>query len=160
VVLDAAHNLASIAALIETLDESFAPRRRGLIFGASSDKDVRGMVGLVAPRFDDVIFTRYLNNPRGVPPEKLAQLAGGSPRPATLCPSPVAAWEAAAQLVGPDDLLCITGSFFLAAEMRAAMARRPLAGDRARSQAPPEGETAPAITASGQEMPSTAPILR
>ncbi len=157
VVLDAAHNLASIAALAETLDESFAPRRRVLIFGASSDKDVRGMLALVTPRFDEVIFTRYVNNPRGVPPEELARLAPNLARAATVCADPSEAWDAAGRLLLPGDLLCITGSFFLAAEMRAEMARRPLAADPA---VPPVRGTAPASIASEKELPSETPILR
>src|SRR6202044_30012 len=32
VVIDASHNLASVAALVETLDESFSPARRTLVF--------------------------------------------------------------------------------------------------------------------------------
>jgi hypothetical protein len=158
VVLDAAHNLASIAALIETLEESFAPRRRVLVFGASSDKDVRGMLALVTPRFDQVIFTRYVNNPRGVPPEKLAQWAPALPPDHLLCADPAAAWDAAKRLVGPDDLLCITGSFFLAAEMRAEMARRPLAMEASPAKAPPE-PTAPASIAAEQEISAEATIF-
>ena len=131
VVLDAAHNLASIRALVATLDETFTSRRRVLVFGASSDKDVRGMLAVVAPRFDQVIFTRYVHNPRAVPPEELAQLAAGLPVPPMLCESPAAAWDAARLAIAPDDLLCITGSFFLAAEMRTEMQARPLAGQSA-----------------------------
>ena len=44
VVLDAAHNGASIAALIETLDESFSVGRRLLVFGTTQEKDLRGML--------------------------------------------------------------------------------------------------------------------
>ena len=44
VVLDAAHNVASIRALVETLEESFSAARRLLIFATTHDKDVRGML--------------------------------------------------------------------------------------------------------------------
>ena len=74
-VLDAAHNGASIAALVETLDESFSARRRLLVFATTQEKDLRGMLRQLAGRFDHVIFTRYANNPRGVPPEELQALA-------------------------------------------------------------------------------------
>jgi dihydrofolate synthase/folylpolyglutamate synthase len=160
IVLDAAHNLASIAALIETLGEAFAPRRRVLVFGASSDKDVRGMLSLVAPRFDHIIFTRYVNNPRAVPPEELPRLAAQRPASATVCPHPAAAWEAARSLVTPDDLLCITGSFFLAAEMRAEMTRWLLAA--APASPSPETTIAPTVPASTPADKGTsaqAPIL-
>ena len=63
VVIDAAHNAASVAALLEVLDESFSARRRWLIFGTTQEKDLRGMIGLLLGRFDQVVFTRYANNP-------------------------------------------------------------------------------------------------
>ena len=75
VVLDAAHNAASVAALVEVLAESFVARRRWLVFATTQEKDVRGMLERLRGRFDEVIFTRYLNNPRGVPPEELQALA-------------------------------------------------------------------------------------
>jgi dihydrofolate synthase/folylpolyglutamate synthase len=125
-ILDAAHNLASIQALVETLEESFAARRRVLVFGASGDKDVRGMLKTILPHFNEVIFTRFVNNPRGVPAEELVRLAAPLAPNCTVRGDPAAAWDAALRLVGPDDLLCITGSFFLAAEMRAQMKLRPL----------------------------------
>ncbi len=75
VVLDAAHNVASIAALVEVLDESFSAARRLLIFATTQEKDHRGMLQQLLGRFDHVIFTRYSNNPRSVPPEELLGLA-------------------------------------------------------------------------------------
>ena len=57
VVLDAAHNTASIEALIATLGESFRPSRRWLVFATSQDKDSRGMLQLLLPCFDEVFLT-------------------------------------------------------------------------------------------------------
>ncbi len=154
VVLDAAHNAASVAALVEVLAESFAARRRWLIFATTQEKDLRGMLEWLLGRFDEVIFTRYLNNPRGVPPDELQALAAelgsaglpveegtgaapGSPRPqagegpgvrgagAAIAPTPSEAWDLVHRLATPDDLICVTGSFFIAAEMRRQLAARP-----------------------------------
>src|SRR5205814_701146 len=69
VVLDCAHNIASAQALVETLQASFPPARRLLIFAASNDKDVPGMFRVLAPHFGHAFLTRYGNNPRSVPPE-------------------------------------------------------------------------------------------
>ncbi len=85
VVLDAAHNAASIAALVETLDESFSVGRRLLVFATTQEKDLRGMLQRLLGRFDHVIFTRYLNNPRGVPPEELQALAAELRRRVRAC---------------------------------------------------------------------------
>jgi dihydrofolate synthase / folylpolyglutamate synthase len=141
VVLDAAHNAASIEALIDVLDESFSARRRWLLFATTQEKDLRGMLERLLGRFDEVIFTRYLSNPRSVPPEQLQALATelDSPLPQAgeesgvrataiqIAPTPAEAWDAVRRLAGPDDLICITGSFFFAAEMRRQIAARPFA---------------------------------
>lgn len=126
IVLDAAHNVASAAALLETIDESFAARRRILVFASTKDKDLRGMLARLLPRFEHVIFTRYLNNPRFVPPEDLAELAHELGTGCQIARDPAAAWDDVRQLAQPDDLVCITGSFFIAAEMRDEIDRRPL----------------------------------
>jgi dihydrofolate synthase / folylpolyglutamate synthase len=119
IVIDAAHNVASVQSLLETLDESFAARRRILVFAPTQDKDVRGMLKRLLPRFEQVILTRYSNNPRAMNIAELESLvAEMSPIARSSCPNPAAAVERALQLASPDHLVCITGSFFLAAEAR------------------------------------------
>jgi dihydrofolate synthase/folylpolyglutamate synthase len=120
VVIDTAHNLASTDALIDVLDESFSVRRRLLVFATTHDKDARGMLGRLLPKFDQVVLTRYLSNPRAVPPDELAAMAAElSRRPCRVSPDPADAWQQVCALAGADDLICVTGSFFLAAEIRA-----------------------------------------
>ena len=127
VVLDAAHNTASIEALITALDESFAPRKRWLVFATTQEKDVGGMVRLLLPKFDRVIFTRYTQNPRGVPVEELTAIAEStSHRNWQAAADPQAAWDAIHALgPSPEDLICISGSFFIAAQMRKIFEARP-----------------------------------
>ncbi|MGA2256397.1 MAG: Mur ligase family protein [Thermoguttaceae bacterium] len=118
VVLDAAHNVASVEALVETLRESFFAARRLLIFATTQDKDVRGMLACLLDHFDDVYFTRYSKNSRAVPPEELQQVAEGlTGRRWPAFADSAAAWKAARESAMANDLVCITGSFFLAAEM-------------------------------------------
>jgi len=119
VIIDAAHNVASIAALVATLEESWAVRRRHLLFATTRDKDLRGMLELLLPRFDDVILTRYAKSPRAVPPEELQTLA----RELTGRDYPIeqdsgVAWRTLLERTAEEDLICATGSFFLAAEIR------------------------------------------
>ncbi len=119
VVVDAAHNPASIEALIQTLQESFSPRRSILVFATTQEKDVAGMLRRLVGRFDRIVLTRYLNNPRAVPPEQLATIARSiSPQHLPVYDRPDDAWRAARRLAGPDDLICVTGSFFIASELR------------------------------------------
>ena len=119
VVLDCAHNVASALAVVETLRSSFPQGRRLLVFAGSSDKDLAGMFRVLAPHFARAWLTRYTNNPRSVAPEQLAALwqAAGDV-PFTACINPVEAWHAARAEANPEDVICVTGSVFLAGELR------------------------------------------
>jgi dihydrofolate synthase/folylpolyglutamate synthase len=127
VIVDTAHNVASIEALLDALEVLPASARRILIFAASRDKDVAGMLAQLLPRFDQVVLTRFLNNPRATPPDELYALAlrvqsnqfQVAPAQLGLAATPWEAWTCCQQSATADDLVCITGSFFLAAEMGA-----------------------------------------
>lgn len=126
IVLDAAHNLASIEALVRVLEESFSVARRWLIFATTQEKDLRGMLQRVLTWFDHVVFTRYLSNPRAVPPEDLEALANElTGRRYTIYSEPGEALGAIRRRAEAEDLICITGSFFIAAEMRRRLANEP-----------------------------------
>jgi dihydrofolate synthase/folylpolyglutamate synthase len=128
VIIDAAHNAASVSALLATLDESFTARRRILVFATTRDKDVHGMLPMLLARFDQVILTRYTSNPRGVPLEELETVAAMTGAcNYRLANTPKEAWAAAAELATPEDLVCVAGSFYIAGEMRREIAERPLA---------------------------------
>lgn len=119
VVIDSAHNGASATALVETLKESFAARRRVLVFGASRDKDVPEMLSRLLPEFETVVLTQYRDNPRALPVDDLERIARNTfAGPMHRADDPPAAWRLARQLASVEDLICITGSFFLAAELR------------------------------------------
>jgi len=125
VILDSAHNVASVEALTHTIAESFSAARRVLVFGTTQDKDIAGMLACLLRFFDEVVFTQYSNNPRAVPAEQLraaAQAITGRQYP--VYPRPEQAWHFARSAAGPDDLICITGSFYLAGQMRAIIGGR------------------------------------
>src|SRR5262249_39099453 len=116
---------ASAQALIDTLHASFPGERTGrrfLIFAGNRDKDLAGMLHLLAGHFHHVFLTRFNNNPRCVPPERLAELALQL-LPCNLRPSSEAAWLEAQAAAGPGDLICVTGSVFLAGELRPILVR-------------------------------------
>ena len=86
VVADGAHNRDSAQKLAATLREYFPGRRVTLIFGASSDKDVTGMLEELLPAVQSVIFTQAVH-PRAQDPEALLPLAQQASRPAQVVPS-------------------------------------------------------------------------
>lgn len=124
VVLDGSHNVASIAALCRTLDESFDAARRTLIFGGARDKDLRGMLEILLPRFERSIFTSSRHSPRAVPEHELLTIARDIQPGGLFETAPIdGVWDQASRGSRPDDLYCLCGSFYLAAELRGQVTR-------------------------------------
>ena len=130
VVLDVAHNVASAQALTEVLESSFGDRQRTLLLAVSKDKDVAGIVRTLLPHFQRVVLTAYQDNPRAVPvPELRALVEQQFPNQSTKAGTfelleatlPLDAWHLAKSQTPQDQLICITGSFFIAAELRASL---------------------------------------
>jgi dihydrofolate synthase/folylpolyglutamate synthase len=119
VVVDGAHNDDSAEKLAAALPAVFSYRRLILVLGVSADKDLDAIAAALVPAAAAVIVTRS-SHPRSAAPEALAAavrpyLAGTL----TLTSDVDAALEGALALAGPDDLVCITGSLFVAAAARA-----------------------------------------
>jgi dihydrofolate synthase / folylpolyglutamate synthase len=124
VLLDCAHNVASAEALVRSLQTSLPRRalggRRYLIFAGSNDKDLAGMLRVLAPQFDHVALTRFAQSPRSVAPEELAKLVPND-IPRSNYASAAAAWNAVRRQASAQDMICVTGSVFLAGELRPVM---------------------------------------
>ena len=126
VLLDCAHNVASAQALVQALDESFPlgnNARRILIFAGNRDKDLAGMLATLAPRFERIYLTNLQTSTRGATPDQLAALLPAEQRLLGVeCASSIEAWRRARAEAQPRDLICITGSVFLAGELRPVIA--------------------------------------
>lgn len=117
VILDAAHNAASIAALCRTIGH-LPMQRKTCIFAASRDKDTVELLRILDPHFDNFVLTAYQENPRAIPLTDLKRLAETIlSRPFSCVDTPQAAVSSVLAAAKTDDLLCVTGSFFLAAEV-------------------------------------------
>lgn len=120
VVVDGAHNRASARCLAATLRRYASFRHLYLVLGTFRDKDIGGIVAELAPISYRTIVTSS-SSPRAMPPEKIAAVfrrRGFSP----LVRVGVDAAVAAALKEATDrDLVCITGSFSVVAEARAAL---------------------------------------
>ena len=118
VIIDAAHNVASMQSLLETVAARFAGRsRRVLVFAASGDKQVEKMLALAAGQVDEVIVTRYASNRRAAPVDRLLVAAHAAGLPATAIEPPRAALRAACSRATRSGGVLVAGSFFLAAEV-------------------------------------------
>ncbi len=126
IVLDAAHNPASIDALLATLRHCFPRQAWVVVFGTSADKDAAAMLTRLAPFARHLILTRYQSNPRGAVPTRLKEIVDSvseaGPSSCRVRESPVEAWEEAGRLREQRGLgICVAGSFFLAADLRSRM---------------------------------------
>ncbi|WP_169975985.1 bifunctional folylpolyglutamate synthase/dihydrofolate synthase [Tautonia rosea] len=119
-VIDGAHNVASAGALAETLQSCFPKVPRTLVFGTSRDKDLPGQLRALLPLFDAVVATRFVENPRAVDPDTVAEAVTqlGGP-PCVIAHEPTLALAEARRITPAEGLICVTGSLFLAAEARA-----------------------------------------
>jgi len=123
VVVDVAHNISSVKALLAVIAAEMPHRRMHLIFGCAFDKDASGIFELFAPHANRVIVTA-INNPRTRTPGELAQLARDAGCAQVVEAESIdAAVAAALAEAQPDDLICIAGSFYLAGDARKAWSR-------------------------------------
>lgn len=121
VILDCAHNVASMNALVQTLQHEFpAITERRIIFAISNDKQFEEILRLLAPHFSHFHLTKYGNNPRCVPPEQLAQILRSIDPAKSLSVHPHSrdAWNAVLRETTSTGAIVITGSVFLAGEMQ------------------------------------------
>jgi dihydrofolate synthase/folylpolyglutamate synthase len=86
-----------------------------LIMGASSDKDVAGMAGELVPLAGVAIATRS-RHPRALPSSLLCEQLARRGVATEVTDSVAEAASRALALAGPRDLICATGSLFVAAE--------------------------------------------
>jgi dihydrofolate synthase/folylpolyglutamate synthase len=115
VVADCAHNPYSSQVLRQALTDWFPGRRWLLLFGASVDKDVPGMLRPFLPDAAHIIVTRS-DHPRAASPVALADTVAGLGAGAEIAVSVKRALERGLSVVGPGDGVLITGSIFLVAE--------------------------------------------
>ncbi len=119
VVIDGAHNASSIQALIRALGAHIPYDSLVMIFGCAQDKDVSGMLRQLALGADKVIFTRAKNNPRACEPgDLLARFSDASGKMAQVADNLEDALKLASRAVSREDLIIITGSFYLAGEAK------------------------------------------
>ncbi len=115
-LLDGGHNPGCAQALKEAL-ERFVPGRRVAVMGMMADKDSREALRIIGPLFSKIV-TYAPENPRSLPAEELAKVAG------EFCPQVIAtktcgeALAAAMKDLKREDALIVCGSFYLADEIR------------------------------------------
>ncbi|HEY4665806.1 MAG TPA: folylpolyglutamate synthase/dihydrofolate synthase family protein [Anaerolineales bacterium] len=119
VVVDCAHNRDSALQLRIALDDYFPGRPVRMVFGASSDKDVRGMLLELSPRVARVVLTQA-DHPRAEGPEALLELVRSFGLPVEIVVPVSDALRIAMDELGPDEVVLVTGSIFIVGSALAA----------------------------------------
>ena len=124
VILDAAHNPASIEALLETVNQIARPRRKIVLFATAADKEIEPMLDALLRDADQVVLTEFRQPARACPVARLESHAADWRRKhpdraisVVVEPDAAEAWRRARDHAAPDDAIIITGSFFLAGQL-------------------------------------------
>jgi dihydrofolate synthase/folylpolyglutamate synthase len=119
VIIDGAHNAASVQALFRGIGQHIPYDSMVVIFGCNCDKDIDGMLEQLSLGADKVIFTRATNNPKAADPHELSNLYteryGKMVQVAENFPH---AMEIAARAISREDVVAVTGSFYLIGEAK------------------------------------------
>ena len=115
-VLDCAHNPASMRALVSTLQSQLDYEKLTLVVGISADKDTAGMARVLCPAVDRIILTAA-NLPRALSVDELLPVVREHcDGPTWRAPAVPEAIALARQVTTERDAICITGSFFVVGE--------------------------------------------
>ncbi|MBX3378591.1 MAG: bifunctional folylpolyglutamate synthase/dihydrofolate synthase [Phycisphaeraceae bacterium] len=125
IIVDGAHNAESIHALMKSLGAHVRYDSLIVIFGCANDKDIPGMLARLGTGADKIIFTRTASNSRAADPRELHRRFAETPgKMSQVAPSLKEAINIAAKAAQRDDLICVTGSFYLAGEAKKLLEER------------------------------------
>ncbi len=116
-LVDGAHNPISVQTLMKCVGSHVPYDSMVCIFGCCADKDVGSMLDKMNLGADKVIFTRASTTPRAAAPEDLqkmfAERSGKMSQIARTLPEAI---RLATRAVSREDLIVVTGSFYLVGE--------------------------------------------
>ena len=115
-VVDGAHNPDAARKLKLSLTDYFDFKRAILVMGASLDKDVAGVVSELVSLFDSVIVTQS-HHPRAMKATELKAVFRKYGVEVQLAENVSEALSLAVGAAGAQDLICVTGSLFVVAEV-------------------------------------------
>src|SRR4030042_2505256 len=115
VLIDGAHNVASMKRLVNNIKAYFPQERILLVFGTSCDKDIPGIINELVSLSSRVIVTQASHS-RAAPLSTLvAEFAKRGIEPETKG-TVTEAISRALSIASKTDVICVTGSLFVVAE--------------------------------------------
>lgn len=123
IVLDGAHNVDSVRRLVTALTDHFHWNRLIFVLGIARDKDIDGMLALLAPPANRILATRS-KSPRAATSRSIAVKAAQLAPPGASVAESLSVADALRQATteaDSNDLICVTGSLYVVAEAREAL---------------------------------------
>ncbi len=118
IMVDGAHNGASVEALMRAIGQYVPYDSMVVVFGCAADKDIDGMLDQIMRGADKVVFTKT-DTARAARPEMLAdRYEERSGKTAQVAQNLKDAMRIALNAITREDILCITGSFYLVGEAK------------------------------------------
>jgi dihydrofolate synthase/folylpolyglutamate synthase len=126
ILVDGAHNPVSVSTLMRCVGAHVPYDSMVCVFGCCIDKDVEAMLDRVNLGADKVIFTRASGNPRAADPYELQRRfqERGSGKMSQVARTVGEAIELASRATSRDDLICVTGSFYVCGDALRYIAER------------------------------------
>jgi len=126
ILVDGAHNPISVSTLMRCVGAHVPYDSMVCVFGCCIDKDVEAMLDRVNLGADKVIFTRASGNPRAADPHELQRRfqERGSGKMSQVARTVGEAIELASRATSRDDLICVTGSFYVCGDALRYIAER------------------------------------
>ncbi|RNC82690.1 MAG: bifunctional folylpolyglutamate synthase/dihydrofolate synthase [Phycisphaera sp.] len=118
-IVDGAHTQDSVGALVRAIGAHSRYDSMVVVFGCSADKDIDGLLEEISRGADKIIFTQASDNPRAADPEVLrARYTELTGKMAEVKEDVREAINTAARAVSKDDIILVTGSFYVAGEAK------------------------------------------
>lgn len=123
IVLDAGHNVDAAERLRETIECLPHFEKMIMVAGLLQDKDVSGYLAVLGPCADVLIATQPAS-PRALSAQTLADIAEKVTSSRLVITEPRKAVDTAISMASPNDFVLISGSFYLAGEVRQHLLRK------------------------------------
>ncbi|GAB5497278.1 MAG: bifunctional tetrahydrofolate synthase/dihydrofolate synthase [Phycisphaerales bacterium] len=118
-IVDGAHTQDSVGALVRAIGAHSRYDSMVVVFGCSVDKDIDGLLEEISRGADKIVFTKAADNPRAADPEMLrARYTELTGKMAEVKEDVREAINTAARAVSKDDIILVTGSFYVAGEAK------------------------------------------
>ena len=115
VVIDGAHNVASMKRLVNNIKAYFPQKRILLVFGTSCDKDIPGIIDELISLSPQVIATQASHSRAAPLATLVAEFTKQGIEPQAI-ETVTEAISRALSLASKTDVICVTGSLFIVAE--------------------------------------------